>query len=103
MRCLMGVAGLMAVVYAGVAPAAAPAAQPKADLARGKQIATTVCAACHGADGTSVAPANPNLAGQGAEYIAAQLAAYKSGARPNPIMQGMAAGLSPEDMFNVGS
>ena len=38
-----------------------------------------------------------------ADYIAAQLAAFKSGARPSPIMQGMAAGLSPEDMRSVGA
>ncbi len=94
-------AGLIASVYASVA--AADANVPKADLARGKQLATTVCAACHGADGNSTAPANPNLAAQHGGYIAQQLAAFKSGARPSPVMQGMAAGLSPEDMRNVGA
>jgi cytochrome c553 len=103
MRSFTGFAGLMALVYAAAASAAAPAALPKADLARGKQIATTVCAACHGAEGMSVAPANPHLAGQHGDYIAAQLAAYKSGARANPIMSGMAAALTPEDMQNVGA
>ena len=105
MRVLSGFAGLMALVYACIAAAAAPApaAAPKADLERGKQIATTVCAACHGADGNSPTPANPNLAGQHGDYVAIQLAAFKSGARPSPIMQGMAAGLSPEDMRNLGA
>jgi len=93
----------MAVVYATIAGAAAPPAVPKPDLERGKQIATTVCAACHGADGNSTVGANPSLAGQHADYIAHQLAAFKSGARPSPIMQGMAAPLSPEDMLNVGA
>ena len=93
----------MALVYAGASAAAAPTPLPEPDLARGQQIATTVCAACHGADGTSTAPANPHLAGQGGDYIAAQLAAFKSGARPNPVMQGMAAGLTPEDMRAVGA
>jgi len=94
----------MTLVYAGVLAAAAPAPEmTKPDLERGKQIATTVCAACHGADGISAAPANPHLAGQHAEYIAAQLAAFKSGARPSPIMAGMAAGLSPEDMLSLGA
>src|SRR3982751_3146847 len=103
MRVLTGFAGLMAVVYASLAAgeAAAPAAKP--DLARGQQLATTVCVACHGADGNSTVPANPRLAGQNAGYIALQLAAFKSGARPSPIMQGMAAGLSPEDMPAVGA
>lgn len=93
-------AGLMAVVYATQAMAAAP--KPMADLERGKQIAATVCAACHGPDGNSPTSANPILAGQHADYVAAQLAAYKSGARVNPIMAGMSASLSAEDMRSVG-
>lgn len=98
-----GLAGLILLVYASLANAAEPAEAAKPDIARGKQIASTVCVACHGADGNSVVPANPVLAGQHAEYIAAQLAAFKSGARPSPIMQGMAAGLAPEDMRNVAA
>lgn len=102
MRALTGFAGFMALVYATIAGAAAEA-PAKPDVARGKQIATTVCAACHSADGNSVVPANPRLAGQHAGYIVAQLTAFKSGARPSPIMQGMAAGLSPEDMQAVAA
>lgn len=102
MRVLTGFAGLIALVYASAAPAAANTA-PQPDPERGKQIATTVCAACHGAEGISTASANPNLAGQHAEYVAAQLAAFKSGARPSPIMAGMAAGLTPEDMASLGA
>lgn len=99
-----GFAGLMALVYAAVAPAnAAEPAATKADLARGQQIATTVCSACHGAAGLSTAPVNPHLAGQDAAYIQRQLQAFKAGTRPSPIMQGMAAGLTPEDMLNVGA
>ena len=78
-------------------------AQAKPDVERGKQIASTVCVACHGADGNSVVPANPVLAGQGAGYIATQLALFKSGARQSPIMMGMATSLSPEDMRNVAA
>jgi cytochrome c553 len=103
MRFFTGFAGVISLVYAGVAASAAPAPVAKPDLERGKQIATTVCAACHGPDGNSPTPANPVLAGQHGDYIALQLAAFKSGARPSPIMQGMAAGLSPEDMRNLGA
>jgi len=103
MRVLTGFAGLMALVYASAAGAAEPAAPTKPDLQRGQQIATTVCAACHGANGMSPVPTQPHLAAQHQEYIAAQLARFKSGARQNPIMQGMAAGLSPEDMRSVGA
>jgi len=102
MRSLTGFAGLIALVYAS---AAATAAEPQAkpDLERGKQIAGTVCVACHGADGNSTQPVNPILASQHAGYIVAQLNAFKSGARPSPIMQGMAAPLSAEDMRNVAA
>jgi len=103
MRFLTGFAVPMALVYASLAAAQAPKPPAKPDLERGKQLATTVCAACHGPDGNSTIPANPVLAGQVGDYIATQLAAFKSGARPSPIMQGMAAPLSPEDMRSVGA
>lgn len=97
------VAGFITLVYAPLAGAAAAATQEKPDIDRGRQIATAVCAACHAADGNSTVPANPRLAGQHADYVAAQLAAFKAGTRPSPIMQGMASALSPEDMRNVGA
>lgn len=101
MRFLSLFAGLMALVYAGAI--AAQTVVPKPDPERGRQIATTVCAACHGAQGISATAANPHLAGQDAWYIRRQLQAFKSGARASPVMQGMAAGLTPEDMLNVGA
>ncbi|MFM7460507.1 MAG: c-type cytochrome [Burkholderiales bacterium] len=96
---------------AGAATAAAESAKTPAKAAsptyaerleRGKQIASSVCLACHGADGYSPIPANPNLAGMPAEYIAKQLEYFKSGKRVNAIMQGMSAGLTTEDMKAVG-
>ena len=74
----------------------------KPDLAKAKQTAETVCAACHGADGNSAVAANPNLAGQGAEYISRQLAHFKSGIRVSPIMQPLAQTLSDADMAALG-
>ena len=89
---------------AGSTTAAGPAATPKADAAKGAQIAGQVCAACHNADGNSVAPVNPKLAGQHPEYIAKQLADLKAGkTRKNAVMLGFASGLSPEDMRNVAA
>jgi cytochrome c553 len=72
------------------------------DPAKGQALSAT-CAACHGADGNSVVPANPSLAQQHPDYIASQLANFKSGARANAIMAGMVANLSPEDMRNLGA
>jgi len=103
MRAFPVLAGVMLVVYASLSAAAEGAAPAAPDLARGKQIASTVCVACHGADGNSVSPANPVLAGQHAGYIVAQLTAFKSGTRPSPIMQGMAAGLTPDDVQAVAA
>jgi cytochrome c553 len=74
---------------------------PKADLAKGQAIATQVCGACHSFDGSRGLAANPILQGQHPEYLAKQLADFKSGARNNPIMKGFASTLSPEDMRNV--
>ena len=51
----------------------------------GKARALT-CMACHGAEGNSVNPLWPNIAGQGAPYIVAQLEAFKDGSRSDPLM-----------------
>ncbi|HQR04912.1 MAG: cytochrome c4 [Proteobacteria bacterium] len=82
---------------------AAEQAIPKADPAKGQAIAAGTCAACHNADGNSLIPANPKLAGQHADYLFKQLRDFKSGVRSSPVMQGMAAPLSEEDMRNVAA
>jgi cytochrome c553 len=91
---------LVPVAAAAAEEAAAPA---KVDLAKAQQIVTQVCAACHGADGNSASPANPNLAGQHADYITLQLAHFKAGIRVNPVMQSMVANLSDADMRALGA
>lgn len=96
-------AAFLAAALATPVWAADTAATPKADLAKGQAISTNVCAACHTADGSRGAPANPIIAGQHPEYIAKQLAEFKAGKRVNAIMQGMAAPLSEADMKNVAA
>lgn len=76
---------------------------PIGDAAKGQATASQVCAACHGADGNSPAAVNPNLAGQHPEYLFKQLRNFKSGTRANPIMMGIAAGLSEDDMRNLAA
>ena len=66
---------------------AAPAAEPKP---------WDTCVSCHGADGNSVNPIWPSLAGQGAPYIAKQLYDFKGGRRADPLMSGMAMAV-PDD------
>ena len=90
-----------AATAAPSAPAAAAPAKP--DVAAGQAKFTAVCAACHGADGNSGTPANPRLSQQHDAYIVKQLQEFKSGKRPNPIMQGFAAQLSEQDMRNIAA
>jgi cytochrome c553 len=80
-----------------------PAAPAKIDLAKGQAIATQVCAACHSADGSRGSPANPIIAGQHSAYLVKQLREFKSGQRNNPVMKGIAAALSDDDMRNVAA
>jgi len=100
MRRMLLLAAVAGTLPATAALAQAPAGKP--DLARAESIVKEVCAACHGVDGNSPSPTNPSLAGQGAEYIALQLQHFQSGIRANPIMQGMAATLKPEEMKALG-
>lgn len=92
------------VSAASVAPVVAAESKPAAlpDLAKGQATAAT-CLACHTADGSRGAPANPILQGQHPEYLAKQLHEFKSGKRKNAIMQGMAAALSDDDIRNVAA
>lgn len=82
--------------------AAAPFAQA-ADIAAGKAKAEAVCAACHGANGISVSDTIPNLAAQRAGYLEAQLKALKDGSRKNPVMNAMAAQLTPTEIADVAA
>ena len=86
-----------ALVVMGVASTAYAA-----DAERGQKLSAT-CAACHGADGNSIAPNFPKLAGQHAAYIEKQLADFKSGARKDPIMMGQVAGLDAEKMADLAA
>ena len=82
--------------------AAMPMAQA-VDVEAGKAKVTTVCAACHGGNGVSVAGNIPNLAGQKAAYLTAQLQAFKAGERKNEFMNAMASQLDDADIENVAA
>lgn len=70
------------------------------DVAAGKAKSAT-CAACHGADGNSITPLWPNIAGQSAKYLQQQLLAFKEGKRMNPLMTSQAMLLSETDMADL--
>lgn len=84
----------------GLAAAASCAAAQDAEVGRAK---AAPCAVCHGALGISVAPDAPNLAGQPALYLAAQLRAYRGGTRKHEVMTLMAKPLSDTDISNLAA
>ena len=94
-RTLPAVLAVVAALAAGHASAA--------DVEAGKKKAQELCAACHNMDGISTIAEYPKLAGQYPEYMAKALRDYKSGARKNPIMAGMAAGLTQKDIDDVSA
>jgi cytochrome c553 len=87
---------LFAVLLAAALPA------PAADVAAGRQKARA-CTVCHGALGLSVAPDAPNLAGQPAMYVAAQLRAYRGGTRKHEVMSLMARPLSDAEIDDLAA
>lgn len=87
---------------AAEAPAKAEKAAAKPDLEKARATVKQVCSACHGLDGNSATPVNPSIAGMPSQYITRQLANFKAGIRVNPVMQGMAATQSPDDMVALG-
>ncbi|MBD3670300.1 MAG: cytochrome c4 [Gammaproteobacteria bacterium] len=90
------------IVAALVVMGVATTAHAAGDAERGQKLSAT-CAACHGADGNSLAPNFPKLAGQHAAYIEKQLAEFKSGERKDPVMMGQVAGLNAEKMADLAA
>jgi len=96
MRCVLGLAAVLLAAGGAFAQ----------DKTQG--IAAQTCAACHGPDGNSGAPANPKIAGQIPEYLQKQLRDFKSqdGQKPvreSTIMNGMVANLSDADMKGLAA
>ena len=92
---------LSMVLASGGAIAEGEGAAP--DLAKAKQTAETICAGCHMADGNSMLPANPKLAGQVEQYLFKQLTDFKSGNRASPVMGAMVASLNEDDMKGLAA
>jgi cytochrome c553 len=111
-KSLFSIAAAALVVTSSLLSSGALAQDKKAetvDIAKGQQIASQACAACHAADGNSTAPVNPKLAAQHPEYLAKQLHNFKvkpgakEAERANAVMAGFAATLSDADIRNVSA
>lgn len=74
------------------------------NIVLGKEKAAQACVACHGADGVkAIDPSYPVLAGQYEDFLVRALTDYKTGARKNAIMAGMAAPLTKEEIANLAA
>ncbi len=89
------IAALILVGATGFAHAAGDAAAGKTKAA--------ACAACHMADGNSMIPTFPKIAGQHVPYVVKQLTAFKAGTRKDATMFGMTAALSEQDMADIAA
>ena len=78
-------------------------AAEKVDLARAEEIVSGRCFICHGMEGESASPVFPRLAGQHSEYIARQLADFKSGKRNSDTMKPQSEDLTPAEMKALGA
>lgn len=90
------------LVAAALVAGTANLAQAAGDAEAGKNK-SAVCGACHGADGNSMVPNFPKLAGQNERYTLKQLQDIKSGARVVPEMAGIVPGLSEQDMADLAA
>ena len=73
-----------------------------ADLEAGEQ-ASAICIACHAADGSTLLPEYPSLAGQGAKYLYDQMLLIRSGERDIPLMAGQLDPMSDETIANIAA
>ena len=94
---------VLTFVLTGLAISVAASAWAEGGNAEAGKTKSATCAACHGADGNSVNPEWPKLAGQHPSYIAKQLANFKDDARVNPSRSPMAKPLSEQDMADLAA
>ena len=64
---------------------AAPARTPPVGNPSAGKAAIALCAGCHGAQGVSVSPAFPSLAGQDGRYLVDAIRAYRNGSRKKEV------------------
>jgi cytochrome c553 len=92
---------IVATTWAALSVATVPVLA-EGDAAAGKRKSEP-CAACHMADGNSVVPLWPKLAGQSASYIAKQLGDFKAKRRTDPTMSPQAQALTEQDIEDLAA
>ena len=101
MKDLKGFVIFCALATSALLSGAASADGLVAGTAEAGKAKSITCGACHGADGNSVNPVWPTIAGQHAPYIVDQLMAFKNDMRSDVLMTAQAKMLSEEDMRNL--
>ncbi|HYL91079.1 MAG TPA: c-type cytochrome [Burkholderiales bacterium] len=84
----------LAVGFAFIAAGVIPCAM--AQDADGRKLATQICSSCHGPRGESVSSAFPRLAAQQAQYLDAQLKAFRDHSRADPMAQAYMWGMASQ-------
>ena len=93
---------VFSVLLGGVSFGFINGASAAGDAAAGKEM-SVACGACHGADGNSMVPTFPKLAGQGEKYLLKQLQDIRDGARPIPTMAGQLDGKSDQNLADIAA
>jgi cytochrome c553 len=91
-----------ALKMAAVFVLAALASHAHAGVEEGRAKAQT-CIACHGADGNSVIPTIPSIAGQPRQFIVTALYMFREGRRTSDVMAPFAAKLSNADLNDLAA
>ena len=99
---LTNVLSVLGVAFLSL-PVQVAAADAGAEQKRAEEIVAERCALCHGKGGDSASAVYPRLAGQHAEYVARQLADFKSGKRQSETMKPQAASLTTDEMVALGA
>lgn len=92
----------LASYYASLSCKTTVPAKPIGNIAAGKALAEN-CTGCHGEGGISSNPAWPKLAAQKSVYTVNALKAFKAGLRKDPMMAGVARGLSDANMADLAA
>ena len=90
------------MVLGGVLLAQAALAQPTGDRAAGRQLAGQ-CRTCHGLDGYAQIPIAPHIGGEPADYIVAQLTAFRDGTREHEMMTIVAKTLTDQQIADLAA
>ena len=86
-RFLKGLMSVSVSVSVSVAAVAVQNSYAGGDAQAGQQKAA-MCLGCHGADGNSLVPTFPKLAGLGEKYLLKQMQDIRDGRRPVAVMAG---------------